>query len=80
MNLIEAIQNCGENWFRTVEMRSTEYAYMFDNDGFLRLVTHCRITGRIILSERAQAFLHYKSDFLCEWEIVTPEQVMKERK
>lgn len=70
MNLLEAIQNCGDNWFRPVEWSGLGNAI--------------KISGGVCYVLNREGQQSYMTPFINlitgEWEIVTPEQVMKERK
>ena len=69
MNLLEAIQNCGDNWFRPIGM-SKGNAFGV-NDGLL--VKHSIFGGSYNTLCIPVVWL------TGEWEIVTPETVMAER-
>ena len=70
MNLLEAIQNCGDNWFRHESDGENGQAYSVDGDsiyyhyrgGFCEYAHMCRL-----------------SQLNDGWEIVPPETVMAER-
>ena len=71
MNLLEAIQGAGENWFRPVTW--PEIGGAFENKN--GVIIHHWKDG-----ESYQWFPANDRWILCEWEIVTPEQVLSERK
>lgn len=73
MNLLEAIQSAGENWFRPVGM--TEEALSFNGLGML-IVHQAKNSGFVSWIYN----LNHKEELTGEWEIVTPEQVLAERK
>lgn len=72
MTLLEAIQNCGDNWFRP---------RIFKGQGIA-----CSVYEGCVYSEQQSGpslgfwNIYRASDFIGDWEIVTPEQVMGERK
>lgn len=73
MTLLEAIQNCGENWFRPSNKTSwVGVAITIDGE--------CTILAPDDIGEKVNFMISYIDDLLGEWEIVTPEQVMAERK
>lgn len=71
MNLLEAIEQAGDNWFRPVHWKNSGMAYQLSGDSFVvRANHHDGIYGLNLAV----------STITGEWEIVTPEQVMSERK
>lgn len=75
MNLLDAIQNCGENWFRPVSMSGDGEALSLNGLGML--IIHQATSSGFKAWPHS---LNHLEDFAGEYEIVTPEQVMKERK
>lgn len=73
MNLLEAIQNCGENWFRPVRLSGQGCAYSKGD-------TYIRFNDEDPCPDDNQFLTPALCDITGEWEIVTPEQVMNERK
>lgn len=69
MNLLEAIQGAGDNWFRPAFSKGMAYEFELD---------HLVYTDGINFYHGGVQFLH--STLTGEWEIVTPEQVLAERK
>jgi hypothetical protein len=65
MNLLEAIQGAGENWIRSKE----DHSYIFS------------VTRNFLNQEDLMPSLGRELWVIMgEWEIVTPEQVLSERK
>lgn len=75
MTLLEAIQNCGENWFRPTSMRGEAEALSINGLGML-IIHQATLSG----FKAWPHSLNHLEEITGEWEIVTPEQVMKERK
>lgn len=70
MTLLEAIQLCGDNWFRPAGWREIAFS---------------RTNGLIWMEnfkedELGLSGIYRVVDLTGDWEIVTPEQVMGERK
>ncbi|MBK8187624.1 MAG: hypothetical protein IPK77_11205 [Cellvibrio sp.] len=70
MNMFEAIQNCGDKWFRPVGWTGNAFSLSADN---------------VIFQAEHNIHLGFEQlstakEILGEWEIVTPELVNEERK
>lgn len=67
MPLLEAIQKCGENWFRPVGSSGIAFRIVSDHmcitDGEINYFDYCLL----------------KQNIIGDWEIVTPEKVRGER-
>lgn len=71
MNLLEAIQGAGENWFRSIGWHGSAF-YVHRPSGLIH--KESKVDGDIC------KFPLFEFQALGEWEIVTPEQVLSERK
>lgn len=72
MNLLQAIQQSGDNWFRPVSWVGDS---VFAGEAF------CRKGDAIWRMPKHKIDMTCNAKFLLgEWEIVTPEQVIAERK
>ena len=70
MNLLQAIEQAGDNWFRPILFKNSGEAYQI-------------ICGNVFITTKNVRTLEMQNrvEFLTgEWEIVTPEQVIGERK
>lgn len=72
MNLLEAIQNCGDNWFRPKHWHGHGNAFSIGIDGFIR--------KQLSLGGEIDCFMLPILVAMADFEIVTPEQVISERK
>lgn len=69
MNLLQAIEQAWDNWFRPVE-------WMGSGDAYYEKVGGTYLTRIRYGSFHMTSSIHYLTG---EWEIVTPEQVIAER-
>lgn len=72
MNLLEAIEQAGDNWFRPIKSIGQGYAYAINKNGDdIFFMGGSRQTNQLCFRSK---------DITGEWEIVTPDQVIAERK
>lgn len=70
MNIVDAINNCGDNWFRPVLWRNSGLAYSIKDGNTLIVPTASGGMENMAYSVR---------DLIGEWEIVTVDTVLSER-
>jgi hypothetical protein len=70
MNLPEAIQNCGDNWFRPMQLKGTGSAY----ESKYNIIYFHNNYGNIV-----NEICPFASWLCGEWEIVDPSIVIDER-
>lgn len=74
MNLLQAIEQAGGNWFRP--KGDKDYALSFHKRGWMMIHKYRKAYSEFESSEYNLSLIE---EFTGEWEIVTPEQVIAER-
>lgn len=77
MNLLQAIEQAGDNWFRPVSMSGNGIAFTFNEDMVLVLVEPYGEESPMLACFESD--LNDMNEFGGKWEIVTPDQVKAER-